>query len=116
MMGRPSSPSRWQEKPLTEEDSQTPRTNDSTLCQLKPPHRSLMEGPVSLRRLSLATYPNPCPSSLTIPRNERIKATPNTVRVRTSSTCLAPVREPREHFAIKNPVRHSFGVLAVFCT
>ena len=116
MMGRPSSPSRRWGKSLTEGASQILGTNDSTLCQLKPPHRSLMEGPVSLRRLSLATYPNPCPSSLTIPRNERIKATPNTVRVRTSSTCLAPVREPREHFAIKNPVRHSFGVLAVFCT
>ena len=79
MMGRPSSPSRWQEKPLTEEDSQTPRTNDSTLRQLQPPYPSPFEGPVSPRCLGLTTYPNPRPSSLTIPGNEPIKTTPNTV-------------------------------------
>ena len=60
--------------------SQIPGTNDSILHQLKPPHPSHIEGPVSPRRLGLATYPNPCPSSLTIPRNELIKTTPNTVR------------------------------------
>ena len=48
---------------------------------------SHVEGPVSLRRLGLATYPNPCPSSVTIPGNECIKTTPNTVPERTSSTC-----------------------------
>ena len=42
--------------------SQIPGTNDSTLRQLKPPHPSHVEGPVSPRRLNLATYPNPHPS------------------------------------------------------
>ena len=74
--------------------SQIPGTNDSTLHQLKLPHPSHVEGPVSLRHLGLATYLNPCPSSLTIPRNERIKTAPNMVQARTSSTCLVQVREP----------------------
>ena len=80
---------------LTEGASQTPGTNDSTLHQLKPPHPSHVEGPVSPLSLGLATYPNPRPSSLTIPQNGRIKTTPNTVRARTSSTCLVRVQEPR---------------------
>ncbi|KAI4578099.1 hypothetical protein MJG53_010954 [Ovis ammon polii x Ovis aries] len=58
--------------------SQILGTNDSTLRQLKPPHPSHIEGPVSPRCLGLVTYLNPRPSSLTIPRNERIKATPDT--------------------------------------
>ena len=79
-MGRPSSPSHRQRgKSLREGASQIPGTNDSTLRQLKPPHPSHTEGPVSPRRLGLVTYPNPRPSSLTVPCNERIKATPNTV-------------------------------------
>ena len=95
MMGRPSSPSRWWGKSLTEGASQILGTNDSTLHQLKPPHPSHVEGPVGPRRLGLATYPNPRPSSLTIPHNERIKTTPSTVWGWTSSTCLVWVREPR---------------------
>ena len=59
--------------------SQILGTNDSTLHQLKPPHPSHVEGPVSPQSLGLATYPNPRPSSLTIPGNEPIKTTPNTV-------------------------------------
>ena len=94
MMGRPSSPSRRRGKSLTEGASQILGTNDSTLRQLKPPYPSHVEGPVSLQRLGLATYLNPRPSSLTIPHNERIKTTPNTVRVWTSSTCLVWVQEP----------------------
>ena len=83
--------------------SQIPGTNDSTLHQLKLPHPSHVEGPVSLRHLGLATYLNPCPSSLTIPRNQRIKTTPNTVQARTSSTCRVRVLEShRERFAIKS--------------
>ena len=93
-MGCPTSPSRQRGTSLMEGASQIPGTNDSILHQLKPPHPSHVEGPVSPRRLGLATYPNPCPSSLTIPRNERIKTTPNTVQARTSSTCLLRVREP----------------------
>ena len=81
-------------KSLTEGASQIPVTNDSTLHQLKPPHPSHVEGPVGPRRLGLATYPNPRPSSLTIPHNERIKATPNTVQAWTSLTCLVRVQEP----------------------
>ena len=93
-MGCPSSPSgRWG-KSLMEGASQIPGTNDSTLHQLKLPHPSHIEGPVSPRCLGLATCPNPRPSSLTIPRNQRIKTTPNTVQARTSSTCLLRVREP----------------------
>ena len=95
MMGSPSSPSSRRGKSLTEGASQIPGTNDSTVRQLKPPHPSHLKGPVSLRHLGLATYPNPLPSSLTIPRNERIKTTPNTVTARTSSTCLVQVWEPR---------------------
>ena len=94
MMGRPSSPSRWREKSLTEGASQIPGTNDSTLHQLKPPHPSYLEGPVSPRRLGLASYPNPRPSSLTIPPKEHIKTTSNAVGARTSSTCLIRVWEP----------------------
>ena len=74
--------------------SQIPETNESTIRQLKPPHSSHKEGRVSLQCLSLATYPNPRPSSLTIPRNEHTKATCNTVQAWTSSTCLVWVREP----------------------
>ena len=95
MMGRPFSPSRRRGKSLTEGASQIPGTNDSTLHQLKPPHPSHVEGPVSPRRLGLATYPNPRPSNLTIPSKEHIKTTPNMVWVRTSSTCLIQVQEPR---------------------
>ena len=95
MMGRPSSPSLRQGKSLTEGASQILGTNDSTLPQVKLPHVSHKEGPVSPRRLGLVTYPNPRPSSLTIPHNNRIKNTPNTVRVWTSSTCLVWVWEPR---------------------
>ena len=88
---------------ITKGSSQIPGTNDSILHQLKPPHPSHVEGPVSPRRLGLATYPNPCPSSLTIPRNQRIKTTPNTVQARTSSTCRVRVLEShRERFAIKS--------------
>ena len=61
MMGRPSSPSRQWGMSLTEGASQIPGTNDSTRRQLKPPRPSHVEGPISLRRLGLATYPNPCP-------------------------------------------------------
>ena len=116
-MGRPSCPSSQGGKSLREGASQIPGTNGSTLHQLKPPHPSHVEGPVGPRRLGLATYPNPRPSSLTIPRNERMKTTPNTVRVRTSSTCLVRVGNPApERFAIKKPVRHSFGVLVFYLT
>ena len=94
MMGRPSSPSHRWGKSLTEGASQIPGTNDSTLRQLKPPHPSHIEGPISPRRLSLVTYPNPRPSSLTTPHNECIKATPNMIWARTSLTCLARVWEP----------------------
>ena len=93
-MGRPSSPSHRWGKSLTEGASQIPGTNDSTLRQLKPPHPSHIEGPISPRRLSLVTYPNPRPSSLTTPHNECIKATPNMIWARTSLTCLAMVWEP----------------------
>ena len=82
-------------KSLTEGASQIPGTNDSTLHQLKPPYPSQVEGPVSPRRLSLATYLNPRPSSLTIPHNKCIKATSNTVQAQTSSTSLIWVQEPR---------------------
>ena len=80
MMRCPSSlpPAR---RSLTEGSSQIPGTNGSTLPRLKPPHPSHLEGPVSPRLLGLATYLNPRPSSLTIPRKERIKASPNTVRL-----------------------------------
>ena len=44
---------------LTNGAPQIPGTNDSTLHQLKPPHLSHVEGPVSPRHLGLATYPNP---------------------------------------------------------
>ena len=93
--GLPLSLPRQPGRSLTEGASQIPGTNDSTLRQLKPPHPSHVEGPVSQRHLGLVTYPNPHPSSLTIPHNERTKTTPNTVRVQTSSTCLVRVREPR---------------------
>ena len=79
MMGRLSSPSHQRGKSLTEGASQIPGTNDSTLHQPKLPHPSHVEGPVSPRHLSLVTYPNLRPSSLTTTRNERIKATPNKV-------------------------------------
>ena len=94
-MACPSSPSCRRGKSLMKGASQILGTNDSTLHQLKPPHPSHVEGPVSPRRLGLATYLNPRPSSLTISRNECIKTTPNTVRARTSLTCLVRVREPR---------------------
>ena len=93
--GPPLSLPRWRGRSLVEGASQILGTNDSTLRQRKPPHPSRAEGPVSPRRLGLATYPNPRPSSLTIPRNERINTTPNPVRARTSSTCLVRVQEPR---------------------
>ena len=82
--------------------AQIPRTKDRTLRQLEPPHPSHVEGPVSPRRLGLETYPNPRPSSLTIPGNQRIKTTPNLVGARTPSTCLLLVGNPdREHCPIK---------------
>ena len=65
-MGRPSSPSRRRGTSVTEGASQIPGTNESTLRQLKPPHPSHVEGPVSPQRLGLVTYPNPRPCSLTI--------------------------------------------------
>ncbi|KAI4561624.1 hypothetical protein MJG53_016678 [Ovis ammon polii x Ovis aries] len=115
MMGLPSSPSRRRGKSLMEGTSQIPGTNDSTLRQLKPPHPSHIEGPVSPRRLRLVTYPNPRPSSLTIPRKEHIKTTPNTVRGGLPPPALFGSGNPdRERFAIKKAVRHSFGVLVVF--
>ena len=94
MMGCPTSSSHWQGKSLTEGASQIPGNNDSTFHQLKPPHPSHVERPVSPQRLGLVTYPNPRPSSLTIPRNEHIKTTPNTVQAQTSSTYLVQVQEP----------------------
>ena len=45
--------------------SQIPGTNDSTLHQLKLPHPSHVEGPVSPQHLGLANYLNPRP--LTVP-------------------------------------------------
>ena len=93
-MGRPSSPSLQQGKSLTEGASQILGTNDSTRPQVKLPHVSHKEGPVSPRRLGLASYPNPRPSSLTIPPKEHIKTTSNAVGARTSSTCLIRVWEP----------------------
>ena len=114
-MGCPSSPSCLLGKSLTEGASQIPGTNDSTLRQLKPPHPSHVEGPVSPRRLGLATYPNPVHLALTIPCNEHIETTPHMIGARTSSTCLIRSGNPaRERFAIKKPVRHSFGVLVIF--
>ena len=108
-MGRPSSPSCWRGKSLMEGASQIPETNDSTLHQLKLPHPSHVEGPVSLRHLGLATYLNPCPSSLTIPRNELIKTTPNTVR---GADFLDLPRSglgtPPGSASPLKPVRHSF--------
>ena len=104
MMGSPSSPSSLRGKSLTEGASQIPGTNDSTVRQLKPPHPSHLKGPVSLRRLGLATYPNPLPSSLTIPRNEHTKTTPNFLDLPRSG----PGTPPGERFAIKKPVRHSW--------
>ena len=44
---------------LTEGASQMPGTNDSTLCQLKPPHPSHIEKPISSRCHEPAAYPNP---------------------------------------------------------
>ena len=115
MMGRLSSPSHQRGKSLTEGASQIPGTNDSTLHQLKPPHPSHVEGPVSPRCLSLVTYPNPSPSSLTIPRNKRIKATPTrSGRGLPRPASFGSGNPVRERFAIKKPVRHSFGVLVVF--
>ncbi|KAI4557826.1 hypothetical protein MJG53_018579 [Ovis ammon polii x Ovis aries] len=68
--GAASRTSPLQGKSLTEGASQILGTNDNTLHQLKPPHPSHVEGPVSQRRLGLATYPNLHPSNLTIPRKE----------------------------------------------
>ena len=93
-MGHPSSASHWQGKSLMEGASQIPGTNDSTLCQVKPPHHIHVEGPVSPRHLSLAIYPNPRPSSLTIPRNKCIKTSLNMVQVQNSLTCIIWVWEP----------------------
>ena len=101
LLSLPSLPAAGQS--LMEGASQITGTNDSTFHQLQQPHPSHAEGPVS---------PRP---SLTIPRKEHIKATPSTVWARTSSTCLVRVGNPaRERFAVKKPVRHSFGVLVVF--
>ena len=60
-MGRPSSSSCRRGKSLMEGASQILGTNFSTLHQLKPPHPSHVEGPISPRRLSLVTYLNPRP-------------------------------------------------------
>ena len=87
--------------------SQIPGTNDSTLRQLKPPHPSHVEGPVSPRRLGLATYPNPRPSSLTIPRNKRIKTTPNPVR--------EPLPQPAS-FGSGNPAWECFSIKSLLDT
>ena len=94
-MGCPSSPSCQQGKSLMEGSSQILGTNDSTIQQLKLPHPSHIEGPVSQRCLGPVTYPSPCPSNLTIPHNKCIKATSNTVQAQTSSTSLIWVQEPR---------------------
>ena len=75
---------------------------------------------MSPRRLGLATYLNPRSSSLTIPRKERIKASPNTVRLGADFLHLprlGPGNPAGEHFAIKKkPVRYSFGVLVFYLT
>ena len=116
MTGGPSPPSRRRGRSLTEGASRIPGTNDSTLRQLKPPHPSHVEGPVSLL-LGLATYLNPRPSSLTIPRNRRIKATTNTSRCRLPPPAWFWSRNPApERLAIKKPVRHSFSVLVFYLT
>ena len=59
-MGRPFSPPQAV-KSLMEGASQILGTNDSTLRQLKPPHPSHTEGPISPQRLGLVTYLNPHP-------------------------------------------------------
>ena len=108
---RPTRRPWWAAPPLSRRwgKSQIPGTNDSTLHQLKPPRPSHVEGPVSPRRLGLATYPNPVHLALTIPCNEHIETTPHMIGARTSSTCLIRSGNPaRERFAIKKPVRHSF--------
>ena len=94
--------------------SQIPGANDSTLHQLKPPHPSHEEGPVSPRRLGLATYPNPGPSSLTIPRNKRIKTTNTVWGALPLPASFGSGNPARERFSIKKPVRHFFGALVVF--
>ena len=104
MMGRPSSPSRRRGKSLMEGASQIPGANDSTLHQLKPPHPSHEEGPVSPRRLGLATYPNPGPSSLTIPRNKRIKTTNTVWGALPLPASFGSGNPARERFSIKKPV------------
>ena len=58
-MGRPSSSSCRRGKSLMEGASQILGTNFSTLHQLKPPHPSHVEGPVSPQHLGLAAYPSP---------------------------------------------------------
>ena len=85
--------------------SQIPGANDSTLRQLKPPHPSHVEGSVSPPRLRLATYLNPRPSSLTIPRKERIKTTPNTVPFGSDFLylpCLGPGTPPGNALPLKS--------------
>ena len=108
MIGHPSSPSHWWGKSLMKEASQILGTNDSILRQLMPPHPSHVEGPGSPRCLGLLTYPNPHPSSLTIPCNKRIKTTPNMVRGQTSSTCLVRSGNFARSASPLKPVRHSF--------
>ena len=115
-MGHPFPPSCWQGKSLMEGASQILGTNDSTLLQLKPPHPSHVEGPVSPRCLSLVTYPNPSPSSLTIPRNKRIKATPTRSGRGLPRPASFGSRNPtQEGFPIKS-LLDTFGVLVFYLT
>ena len=60
-MGCPSSPSRLRGTSLMEEAYQILGIKDSTMCELKPPHPSHIEGPMSLRCLGPVTYMNPSP-------------------------------------------------------
>ena len=116
MIGHPSSPSHWWGKSLMERASQIPGTNDSTLHQLKPPHPSHVEGPVSPRCLGLTTYPSPRTSSLTIPRNKRIKITPPWSGCRLPRPASFGSGNFTRSASPLKPVRHSFGVLVFYLT
>ena len=88
--------------------SQILGTNDSTLHQLKPPHPSHVEGPISPRRLGLATYPNPGP--LTWPSLTTNTHKPPPTRSGCGFPWPASFRSqnpPRSASPLK-PVRHSF--------
>ena len=64
----------------------------------------------------MVTYLNPRPSSLTVPCNERIKATPQhgLGRGLPRPASFRSGNPAWEGFAIKKPVRHFFGVLVIF--